>query len=76
MTTTRHSSWRGKPHDRAQRPRTRRALAGETLARAGDWLVAADLAPDNADPVMAPVYEAAARGALALPFCAALLRAP
>jgi uncharacterized protein len=37
----------------------------------GDWLVAPDLAPDAADPVMAPVYEAAARGALALPFCAA-----
>jgi uncharacterized protein len=38
---------------------------------AADWLVAADLAPDAADPVMAPVYQAAARGALALPFCAA-----
>ena len=37
----------------------------------GDWLVAPELAPDTADPVMAPVYEAAARGALALPFCAA-----
>jgi uncharacterized protein len=36
----------------------------------GDWLVAPELAPDTADPVMAPVYEAAARGALALPFCA------
>lgn len=36
-----------------------------------DWLVAPDLAPDTADPVMSPVYEAAARGALALPFCAA-----
>jgi uncharacterized protein len=36
-----------------------------------DWLVARELAPDAADPVMAPVYEAAARGALALPFCAA-----
>ena len=46
-------------------------LPGETLTGAGDWLVAADLAPDTADPVMAPVYEAAARGALALPFCAA-----
>jgi uncharacterized OB-fold protein len=38
---------------------------------AADWLVAAELAPDAGDPVMAPVYEAAARGALALPFCAA-----
>jgi uncharacterized OB-fold protein len=37
----------------------------------GDWLVAPELAPDAADPVMAPVYAAAARGALALPFCAA-----
>ena len=38
---------------------------------AGDWLAAPELAPDTADPVLAPVYEAAARGALALPFCAA-----
>jgi uncharacterized OB-fold protein len=38
---------------------------------AGDWLVAPELVPDVADPVMAPVYAAAARGALALPFCAA-----
>jgi uncharacterized OB-fold protein len=45
-------------------------LADETLASVGDWLVAPELAPDTADPVMAPVYEAAARGALALPFCA------
>jgi uncharacterized protein len=37
----------------------------------GDWLVAPELAPDATDPVMAPLYEAAARGALALPFCAA-----
>ena len=36
-----------------------------------DWLVAPELAPDTADPVMAPMYAAAARGALALPFCAA-----
>jgi uncharacterized protein len=40
-------------------------------ARPGDWLVAPELAPNATDPVMAPVYEAAARGALALPFCAA-----
>jgi uncharacterized protein len=40
------------------------------LPGAGDWLVAPELAPD-ADPVLAPMYEAAARGALALPFCAA-----
>ena len=38
---------------------------------AGDWLAAEQLAPDAADPVMAPLYEAAAQGALALPFCAA-----
>jgi uncharacterized OB-fold protein len=38
---------------------------------AADWLVAAELAPEAGDPVLAPVYEAAARGALALPFCAA-----
>ena len=44
----------------------------EGLSGAGDWLVAPDLAPDAADPVMAPLYAAAARGALALPFCAAL----
>jgi len=36
-----------------------------------DWLVASELAPDTADPVLTPLYEAAARGALALPFCAA-----
>jgi uncharacterized protein len=41
------------------------------LPGAGDWLAAPELAPEAADPVMAPVYEAAARGALALPFCAA-----
>jgi uncharacterized protein len=43
----------------------------DALSSAGDWLVAPDLAPDAGDPVMAPVYEAAGRGALALPFCAA-----
>jgi uncharacterized OB-fold protein len=41
------------------------------LPGAGDWLAAPELAPDAADPVMSPVYAAAARGALALPFCAA-----
>jgi len=46
-------------------------LAGETLAGADDWLVAPDLAPEAADAAMAPVYAAAAGGALALPFCAA-----
>jgi uncharacterized protein len=44
------------------------AAAGPAAA---DWLVAPELAPDAADPVMAPLYAAAARGGLALPFCAA-----
>lgn len=47
------------------------AASQGTVPPAGDWLVAPELAPDAADPVMAPVYAAAARGALALPFCAA-----
>jgi uncharacterized OB-fold protein len=47
------------------------ALPRPVTPGAGDWLVAPELAPNAADPVMAPVYEAAARGALALPFCAA-----
>ena len=36
-----------------------------------DWLVAPELAPDAADPVLAPLYAASAQGVLALPFCAA-----
>jgi uncharacterized OB-fold protein len=47
------------------------AVPAESGPGPGDWLVAPELAPDAADPVMAPLYEAAARGALALPFCAA-----
>ena len=47
------------------------AAPQEALPGAGDWLVAPDLAPDAGDPVMAPLYAAATRGALALPFCAA-----
>jgi uncharacterized OB-fold protein len=47
------------------------AAPQEALPGAGDWLVAPDLAPDASDPVMAPLYAAATRGALALPFCAA-----
>jgi hypothetical protein len=35
----------------------------------GDWLVPDDLAP-SVDGVLAPLYEAAARGELAMPFCA------
>ena len=59
-------------------PARRRTAPGDTARgpAARDWLVASDLAPDAADPVMAPVYEAAARGALALPFCAACSAAP
>jgi uncharacterized protein len=47
------------------------ATPEDALPDVCDWLVAPELAPDTADPVMAPVYAAAARGALALPFCAA-----
>jgi uncharacterized protein len=41
------------------------------MTPAADWLVAPELAPDAADPVLAPLYAAAAQGVLALPFCAA-----
>lgn len=34
-----------------------------------DWLVSDDLAPDQDDPLLAPLYAAAARAELALPFC-------
>src|SRR6204780_1291158 len=44
--------------------------ASQRASDADDWLAAAERAPDATDPVLAPVYEAAARGALALPFCA------
>ena len=36
-----------------------------------DWLVVDELAPDVADAVLAPLYEAAARGELSMPFCGA-----
>jgi len=39
-------------------------------AEQADWLVSAELAPDAADPRLAPFYAAAARGALELPRCA------
>lgn len=45
--------------------------AGSATPDGGDWLVAPELAPDAADPVLAPLYEAAARGVLAMPFCGA-----
>jgi uncharacterized protein len=35
-----------------------------------DWLVAPRLAPDPADRDLAPLYAAAQRGALVMPFCA------
>jgi uncharacterized OB-fold protein len=54
-----------------QETQCQETLRQETQPDPGDWLVAPELAPDTADPVMAPVYAAAARGALALPFCAA-----
>jgi uncharacterized OB-fold protein len=41
------------------------------IAAAGDdWLVSAELAPAP-EGVLAPLYEAGARGSLAMPFCAA-----
>ncbi|MGD0698980.1 MAG: OB-fold domain-containing protein [Trebonia sp.] len=55
----------------SQVPSPQGTTSQQAPSGAGDWLVAPDLAPDAADPVLAPVYEAAARGALALPFCAA-----
>jgi uncharacterized protein len=42
------------------------AVANEAGA---DWLVAPELAPDPADRDLAPLYAAAARGVLAMPFC-------
>jgi uncharacterized OB-fold protein len=42
-----------------------------TPATRGDWLVAPELAPDPADPDLAPLYAGAARDALVMPFCAA-----
>jgi uncharacterized OB-fold protein len=51
---------------------TRAELAvGVGTAGAADWLVASELEPDAADPDLAPLYEAAARGVLVMPFCAA-----
>jgi uncharacterized OB-fold protein len=35
-----------------------------------DWLLDRTLAPDSEDAVLAPLYRAAARNELALPFCA------
>jgi uncharacterized OB-fold protein len=41
----------------------------QAAATAADWLVAPELAPDPADPDLAPLYAAAARGVLVMPFC-------
>ncbi len=38
-------------------------------AAAADWLVAPELAPDPRDPDLGPLYEAAARQVLVMPFC-------
>jgi uncharacterized protein len=54
-----------------QRTAPQQTSPPQTQLGVGDWLAAPELAPDAADPVMAPFYQAAARGALALPFCAA-----
>ena len=35
-----------------------------------DWLLDGSVAPDSEDAVLAPLYQAAARSELALPFCA------
>jgi uncharacterized protein len=44
-------------------------LASEPMWPA-DWLVSDELAPDGDDALLAPLYAAAGRGELALPFCA------
>jgi uncharacterized OB-fold protein len=44
---------------------TATAIAGQ------DWLLDAALAPDIDDAALGPLYEAAGRGELALPFCSA-----
>jgi uncharacterized OB-fold protein len=46
-----------------------RAAAAVANEAGGDWLVAPGLAPDPADRDLAPLYAAAARGVLAMPFC-------
>jgi uncharacterized OB-fold protein len=43
--------------------------ATQETAAAADWLVAPELAPDPADPDLAPLYAAAARQVLEMPFC-------
>ena len=40
-----------------------------TVNVVSDWLLSAELAPDVENDPLRPLYEAAARGELALPFC-------
>ena len=47
-----------------------RAATATATEAGADWLVAPELAPDPADPDLAPLYSAAARGVLVMPFCA------
>lgn len=41
-----------------------------TMNVVSDWLLSAELAPNVQDDPLRPLYDAAARGELALPFCA------
>ena len=47
------------------------AVTKPTAQAVDDWLLVPSLAPETAGDRLAPLYEAAARGELALPFCAA-----
>jgi uncharacterized OB-fold protein len=47
-----------------------RAAIATAVEAGADWLVAPELAPDPADRDLAPLYSAAARGVLVMPFCA------
>ena len=42
-----------------------------TATAVEDWLLDSALAPTADDDLLAPLYRAAARGELAMPFCAA-----
>src|ERR1019366_7978128 len=65
-----------RPHRRPRRssrgpgPRQGGRMTPATPATRGDWLVAPELAPDPADPDLAPLYAGAARDALVMAFCA------
>jgi uncharacterized OB-fold protein len=45
--------------------------APPAVATDQDWLLDAALSPDGDDPALGPLYRAAERGELALPFCSA-----